>query len=166
MEAWAGDGWQGVAGSNGYYKNSNFGGNSFQHADGHSKIVGIAYDGYPIYGPFGYTTYNDNTSGVKRVTSSFALKANDNHRPTNWKFTDEVTFNDSTPNATLVNGSFIEDYQYNPGSGDLDQSNGRYCVTPEYPNGTYAYFMPQDASNVPQFPYICLLYTSPSPRDS
>ena len=154
MEAWAGDGWQGVAGSNGYYKNSNFGGNAFQHADGHSKIVGIAYDGYPIYGPFGYTTYNDNTSAIKRVTSSFALKANDNHRPTNWKFTDEVTFNDSTPNATLVNGSFIEDYQYNPGSGDLDQSNGRYCVTPDYPNGTYAYFMPQDAGNNPQFPYI------------
>ena len=54
----------------------------------------------------------------------------------------------------MVNGSFIEDYQYNPGSGDLDQSNGRYCVTPDYPNGTYAYFMPQDAGNVPQFPYI------------
>ena len=54
----------------------------------------------------------------------------------------------------MVAGSFVEDYQYNPGSGDLDQSNGRYCVTPDYPNGTYAYFMPQDASNVPQYPYI------------
>ena len=154
LHAWAGTSWQGVADSNGYYRNSDFSGDNFRHADGHSKIVGIAYDGYPIYGPFGYTTYNDNTSAIKRVTSSFALKVNDNHRPTNWKFTDQVTFSDSTPNATLVNGSFIEDYNYNPGSGDLDQSNGRYCVTPDYPNGTYAYFMPQDNSNNPVYPYI------------
>ena len=25
-------------------------------------------------------------------------------------------------------------------NGDLDEHNGRFCVTPEYPNGTYAYF--------------------------
>ena len=146
--------WDGVKDGSAYYRNSNSGGDYFRHADGHSKIVGIAYDGYPIYGPWGYTTYNDNTSAPKRLTSSFGLKATDAHRPTSFKFTDQVDFNDSTPSQTLVAGSFVEDYQYNPGSGDLDQSNGRYCVTPDYPNGTYAYFMPQDASNVPQYPYI------------
>ena len=37
----------------------------------------------------------------------------------------------------------------------LDQNNGRFCVTPEYPNGTYAYFSTVDkASFEPTFPYI------------
>ena len=26
------------------------------------------------------------------------------------------------------------------GEGDLDEHNGRYCVTPDFPNGVYAYF--------------------------
>ena len=154
LSAWAGASWQGIADSNGYYKNTNFNGNNFQHTDGHSKIVGIAYDGYPIYGPWGYTTYNDNTSAVKRVTTSFAKATVDTARPAGFKFTDQLTFSDSTPNQTLVSGSFIQDYSYAPGSGDLDQSNGRYCVTPDFPNGTYAYFMCQDNSGNPVFPYV------------
>ncbi len=36
---------------------------------------------------------------------------------------------------------------------DLDQPNGRLCVTPEFPGGTCAYFVPIDASGVPAFPY-------------
>ena len=40
------------------------------------------------------------------------------------------------------------------GYGDLDYYNGRYCVTPEYPSGTYAYFIAVNSSYVPQYPYI------------
>ena len=36
-------------------------------------------------------------------------------------------------------GFFINDYIYD-GSGDLDIHNGRFCKTPEFPNGIYAYF--------------------------
>jgi hypothetical protein len=36
---------------------------------------------------------------------------------------------------------------------DLDQYNGRFCVTPEFPNGTYAYFVAIDSNGVPVFPY-------------
>ena len=36
---------------------------------------------------------------------------------------------------------------------DLDQYNGRFCVTPEFPNGTYAYFVAIDGNGVPVFPY-------------
>src|SRR5205823_2362208 len=36
---------------------------------------------------------------------------------------------------------------------DLDEYNGRYCVTPEYPNGTYAYFVAISSSGAPVFPY-------------
>lgn len=58
-------------------------------------------------------------------------------------------------------GSLIQDWEYIEGSGDLDYHNGRFCVTPEYPNGTYAYFMTVDPENVdaPTFPYIMGLTT-------
>lgn len=36
----------------------------------------------------------------------------------------------------------------------MDEYNGRYCVTPEYPNGTYAYFLATDDLGEPAFPYI------------
>ena len=36
-------------------------------------------------------------------------------------------------------GFFAQDFVYS--SGDLDIHNGRYCKTPEYPDGTYAYFV-------------------------
>jgi len=36
---------------------------------------------------------------------------------------------------------------------DLDQFNGRFCVTPEFPGGTYAYFVAIDSNGVPVFPY-------------
>ena len=31
--------------------------------------------------------------------------------------------------------------------------NGKFDVTPEYPNGTYAYFMTEDSSGNPVYPY-------------
>ena len=52
-------------------------------------------------------------------------------------------------------GTFIEDYEYVEGLGNLDRYNGRYCVTPEYPNGVYAYFCTIDGvSGKPKFPYF------------
>ena len=41
-----------------------------------------------------------------------------------------------------------QDYEYVAGSGDLDECNGRFGVTPEFPNGIYHYYI-TDA-----FPYI------------
>jgi len=32
--------------------------------------------------------------------------------------------------------------------------NGRFCVTPEYPNGTYAYFATVDENHNSAFPYV------------
>jgi hypothetical protein len=51
-------------------------------------------------------------------------------------------------------GSYAEDYVYVPGAGTLDQYDGRVVVTPEYPSGTYAYFMPLDASLKNAYPYV------------
>ena len=35
----------------------------------------------------------------------------------------------------------------------MDEYNGKFGPTPDYPNGTYAYFMTEDASGNPQYPY-------------
>jgi hypothetical protein len=90
----------------------------------HSPIIGWAYDGNPIYGPYGYSK---NSGGVAvRMKSGYynegSLKTN---RPPNYSA-----------------GYFIEDYTYYRVDDDtvLDENNGRYCITPEFPNGTYAYF--------------------------
>lgn len=102
----------------------------------HSKILGYAYDGNPIYGPYGYSTPLNPSSSIVRMTSSYSL-------------------NTSRPGGpTQPLGTFIEDYQYVHKSGTLDENNGRYCITPEYPNGVYAYFITIDSSNNPVFPYI------------
>ena len=36
----------------------------------------------------------------------------------------------------------------------LDQHNGRFCVTPEYPAGTYAYFATETDTGLPVYPYL------------
>lgn len=52
-------------------------------------------------------------------------------------------------------GSFLEDFEYTfPQGTNLDARNGRYCVTPDFPSGTYAYFMTEDLDGVPTYPYI------------
>ena len=37
---------------------------------------------------------------------------------------------------------FVEDFTWIESTKDssLDRNNGRFCVTPDFPNGTYAYF--------------------------
>jgi len=128
----------------------------------HSPIIGWAFDGNPIYGPYGYIDAADQSSGIKRVTSSYRIKP--------VLLYDE----DTNPNpvradgpvlASYPAGSFIEDYEYVFQQGDLDQYNGRYCKTPDYPEGVYAYFVSIDASEagLPVFPYIAgpQLYSTP-----
>lgn len=111
------------------------------HPDGHSKMLGVAIDGYPIYGPFGYSNATLMTSGVRRMTSGWTLK--------------DVSYRDEELQDTELYpmGVFVEDYQY-VGNGSLDRHNGRFCKTPEYPDGTYAYFMTTDSLGTPVFPYV------------
>ena len=48
--------------------------------------------------------------------------------------------------SDYIAGSFIDDFEYVFQEGDLDQYNGRFCKTPEFPEGVYAYFVSIDAS--------------------
>ena len=119
----------------------------------HSPIIGWSFDGSPIYGPYGYVDPTDAGGGIRRMRSSYKLKAN-------------VVYDiDTNPNPARVDGpslttypagQFVDDYEYTFQEGDLDPYNGRFCKTPEYPDGIYAYFITIDASEAgrPVFPYI------------
>ncbi len=106
----------------------------------HSPIIGYAFDGFPIYGAYAYTNTNG-TGAIKRMQSSYVMNTATNRT------------NGPAVGGMYPNGCFIEDYTYSAGAGDLDERNGRFCVTPEYPAGTYAYFVTIDQNRVPQFPY-------------
>ena len=129
--------------SNNYYNNSHFDNDKLRHTNGHSKIVGISLDGYPIYGPYGFI----NTE-ISKIKSSYKLKN---------EFTEERINLIEVSNGNITNygiGSFVEDYEYVESYGDLDEFNGRFCITPDFPQGTYAYFITLDDNNEPVFPYI------------
>ena len=119
----------------------------------HSPILGWAFDGNPIYGPYGYTDPTDSSRGVRRMKTSYKLKTNIVYNQDTNPLPSRI---DGPPLELYEAGSFVQDYTYTFGYGDLDEYNGRFCKTPEYPQGTYAYFVTIDASatGVPQYPYI------------
>ena len=108
----------------------------------HSPIIGWALDGYPIYGPFGYSSANDSSSSIKRLLPSYSLRTYANDQRTSLANGTVLSSDYYGPNvnSTYYLGYYLQDYQYD-GSGDLDEYNGRWCVTPDYPSGTYAYFI-------------------------
>ena len=119
------------------------------HPDGHSKILGWSIDGYPVYGPYGYDIASDKTSAVRYMKTGYALKDLAYRRGT-----------DAYDIITYPMGIFVQDYEF-VGASDLDTHNGRYCITPDYPNGTYAYFVTIDEKTidngielVPVYPYV------------
>ena len=143
----------------------------------HSPIIGWVLDGYPLYGPYGYDDPLDPNSGVRRMISGYT-----NRDGTNGTSNLNSTGRTSLPtwavgtqgigpslssgqygpavDGTYPLGHYIEDYAYLGDLGysqdvdfDLDQHNGRFCVTPEYPAGTYAYFVSIEADGTPKYPY-------------
>lgn len=122
-------------------------------SNAHSPIVGYASDGFPVYGPFGYSSALDKNSSISRMTTSYQLR---NITVRN-KLADGSNSMPPGPDVTSGGdfdlGTYIQDYEYSAGLGTLDEHNGRLCVTPEYPGGTYAYFVTVNASGIPQFPY-------------
>lgn len=116
----------------------------------HSPIVGFAWDGYPIYGPYGYIDSLNELSGVKRMETSYKLR--DITVRTNYANGQGVPPGPTVAEEEL--GAYVEDYEFVQGFGTLDEHNGRWCVTPEYPAGTYAYFVTQDIAGSPEFPFF------------
>ncbi len=119
----------------------------------HSPLIGYAFDGYPVYGAYGYKNTNG-TGGITRIKSGFKLR-NITVRTHHADGTDVP--DGPAVNTTYPLGYFREDYEYIPHLSEpdyLDEHNGRFCVTPEYPNGTYAYFSTVDENHNSAYPYI------------
>jgi hypothetical protein len=106
----------------------------------HSDIIGWAYDGNPIYGSYGYSDPNE-TRLVKKLEPGYS-QANIENRPST---------------SSFPFGYFVEDYEFT-NSGDLDQYNGRFGKTKDFPEGVYAYFATVNTNNdggiVGKFPYF------------
>ncbi len=110
----------------------------------HSPLIGFAYDGFPIYGAYGFTNA-DGTGGVSRMKSGYQLSTN------------TTRLNGPAVNSTYFNGYFREDYIYVANASDptvLDVHNGRFSVTPEYPAGIYCYYATVDANYNSAYPYV------------
>ena len=104
--------------------------------DGATDMIagGFAADGFPFYLRYGYRDPNDPQSGLVAMRGSWMLRPGT--RP-------------SGPGG-FYDGTFREDWEYVGGSGDLDECNGRFGVTPEYPAGTYHYYITDDYPYIPR----------------
>ena len=100
-----------------------------------SGIIGWAYDGNPIYGPYGFSDPEKKTDTKKLLVSGYEKASTVTNRP------------------SAADGFFIEDYVFT-NNGDLDEFNGRFEINEDYPNGVYAYHATIDANGIPQFPYF------------
>lgn len=105
-------------------------------AGAHSPLIGWAADGFPIYAVYGFSDPKDAKSAIQKLTSSYQLKHGE--RPGG----------DAPPGK--YDGTFVRDYEFVAGSGDLDECNGRVTVTPEFPEGSYAYFLTENWPVVPR----------------
>lgn len=118
----------------------------------HSPLIGFAFDGFPIYGAYAFAN-TDGTGPVKRMRTSYRLRSI-NNRTT---LPDGTVLPSSMYGPSLTSyplGAYVEDFEYVNGLGDLDQYNGRFCITPEYPEGIYAYFVTIDEEQTPVYPYV------------
>lgn len=104
----------------------------------HSPIVAYAADGFPVYYKYLYTDANNSSSGISAFFSGHTLKPG--NRPG-----DGIT----EPNGPY-DGFYVEDYEFLDNSWPLDECNGRFGVTPEYPEGTYYYVMTDNWPYIPR----------------
>ena len=83
-------------------------------------------------------------------------------------YVEEAAIKENRPPLSIFPpGFFTDDYTYKSVTNEtvLDENNGRFCVTPQFPSGTYAYFATIDDSGaeqggqfntykLPVFPYL------------
>ncbi len=139
----------------------------------HSPILAWTTDGYPVYGPYGYANATNANSGLRRMVSGYVIR-NGQYGTSNLAANGRITIpqwavrlfnvssNQSGPavSTSYPLGRYMEDNDYLGDHGyvqgvdfDLDEYNGRWCVTPEFPQGTYAYFVAIGSDGTPVFPY-------------
>ncbi|MFO0953059.1 MAG: YHYH protein [Isosphaeraceae bacterium] len=97
-------------------------------------LLGYAGDGFPIYGPDGPASADDLKSPGRRLRPSYRLRPGRRAGGPGGRH----------------DGTFVEDFVYEPGLGDLDECNGRVGPTPEFPDGTYYYVLTDEFPFVPR----------------
>ena len=142
----------------------------------HSPIVAWLEDGLPVYGPYGYASPLDPKSGLRRMISGYVKRDGTNGtsnlaatgrtvlpawaaRAQNRSATLPAAAYGPAVSPAYALGHFIEDYDYLGDLGksqgpdfDLNEYNVRFGVTPEFPNGTWAYFLTIETDGTPRFP--------------
>ncbi|MCB1022888.1 MAG: YHYH protein [Acidobacteria bacterium] len=105
-----------------------------KNTGGKMVLVGFAADGFPVYSQYGYAKPDDPKSGVKKLAPSYRLKTGTRPDGPKGKY----------------DGTYLQDFEYVAGAGDLDQCNGRTGITPEYPNGIYHYYLTDTFPFIPR----------------
>jgi hypothetical protein len=100
-------------------------------------LMGYSGGGFPVYGPNGYSNAMNTESHLVELKSSYRLKTG--QRP-----------NEAGKPSGAYDGTFVQDYEYVAGLGDLDECNGRYGKTTEYPDGTYYYVLTKSWPFIPR----------------
>ncbi len=100
--------------------------------------VGWAADSFPAYAIWGYADAKDATSKLIELKPSYRLKPG--NRP----------IGENSPGGKY-DGTYTQDFEFVKGSGDLDEANGRFGVTPEFPQGTYYYVLTEKFPMVPRW---------------
>jgi hypothetical protein len=143
----------------------------------HSPILAWARDGLPIYGPYGFSEPMNPKSALRRIVSGYVIRDGKNGtrnlalvgRTSLPKWAERayemggpLRTSEYGPNVTgwYALARYIEDNDFLGDLGkkqgvdfDLDEHNARFCVTPEFPKGTWAYFVAIDSDGTPAFPY-------------
>lgn len=104
-------------------------------AVGKPVLLGYAADGFPIYGPYGFSSTKSGGTAAKMIPG-YRLKSGS--RP-----------GGNGPGGHY-DGQFVQDYEFARGTGDLDECNGRTAVTAEYPKGTYLYVITDSYPYIPR----------------
>jgi hypothetical protein len=95
-------------------------------------LVGWAADGFPMLGRFGYATPGDPSSDIVELNGSYRIKSG----------TRTALSAGDTPPPGDYDGTFVQDWEYVAGAGDLDQCNGRAeDITIDGETFGYAYYV-------------------------
>lgn len=106
-----------------------------------SPVIGFAADGYPVFG----FCFEDESGVVRKAQSSYQLKDDGGSRQPVAGYTTPQEGVGAIASANY-DGQFIGDWEYQSGTGDLDECNGMMV------NGQYGYFITE------QYPWVLACY--------
>jgi hypothetical protein len=116
----------------------------------HSLAYAVSYDGIPIFDGTKVLTNRNEPVGANNplveAVSQYKLKystSSNSINETSYLIGSTTYYVSRVGGPSIIDypiGSFIEDYEYVEGDDDaLDTHNGRFCITPEFPEGRYIY---------------------------